>query len=107
MRSSGEQFFRDKQNATSKEKFTFIRTKKLLEHLNIDEATLRKRVHSIRLTLKQQFLEHIDYTLDEQDIIESHRWRGYRLNPYLVLVDAADLRRPGGREKSNESHDIC
>jgi Queuosine biosynthesis protein QueC len=98
-----EQFLWDKQNATPKDKYTFIRTNKLLEYLKIDETTLRKRVHSTRLTLKQQFLKHIDYPLDEQDIIQSHRWKGYRLNPYLVLVDAADLRRPGGR---GEEHGI-
>jgi Queuosine biosynthesis protein QueC len=85
-----EQLRSDKQKGVKK--FAFIRTAKLLELLQIDNVILRQRVHSTRLSLRQQFLDRADYDLDIQDIIQSDRWKGYRLNPYLLLVDAVDLR---------------
>jgi hypothetical protein len=41
--------------------------------------------------------------VDEQDIIQSRRWSGYRLNPYLMLVDLVDL--PGSAGSGSERHD--
>jgi hypothetical protein len=52
---------------------------------------LRKRVQFTRSSLRQQFLDRANYDLDVQDIVQSDRWKGYRLNPHLLLVDAADL----------------
>ena len=45
----------------------------------------------IRKELERQFIDAIDYMLDDQDVIQSDRWKGYRLNPYLVLVDVSQL----------------
>jgi hypothetical protein len=90
-----EQFARDSQSGRPKHQFAFIKTKELLASLNVDDTTLRTRVREARSSLSRQFAEHIDYLIDEQDIIQSRRWSGYRLNPHLVLVEAGELR--GGR----------
>jgi hypothetical protein len=103
-----DQYRQDRQNGVAKRRYAFVSTKQLLESLKIDEPRLRARVRSARASLGRQFQEAVDYLIDEQDIIQSRRWRGYRLNPYLVLVDPADLRGPRGggeRTKTNDIHE--
>jgi hypothetical protein len=106
-----EQFTSDIQNGTPKDLFTFIKTKELLERLNVDESRLRARVREARSSLSRQFVKHIDYLIDEQDIIQSGRWTGYRLNPYLVLVEAGELeprkraQKYGISRHSGKTHD--
>jgi hypothetical protein len=63
----------------------------LLRDLKIQEHSLGQRVFRTRKELEQQFIDAIDYMLDDQDVIQSDRWKGYRLNPYLVLVDVSQL----------------
>jgi hypothetical protein len=63
----------------------------LLRDLKIQEHSLGQRVFRIRKELERQFISAIDYMLDDQDVIQSDRWKGYRLNPYLVLVDVSQL----------------
>jgi hypothetical protein len=55
----------------------------------------------IRKTLEEQFVAAIDYVPDEQDFIQSDRWKGYKLNPYLLLVDASQLH---GGSKRHDLH---
>jgi hypothetical protein len=98
-----EQFVLDAQSERPKNLFTFIKTKELLRSLNIDEPRLRARVREARSSLRKQFVEYIDYLIDEQDIIQSRRWTGYRLNPHLVLVKASELRGAGAQ---NPEHGI-
>jgi hypothetical protein len=97
-----EQFARDTQSGRPKDQFTFINTKELLASLNVDEPRLRARVREARSRLSKQFVEHIDYVIDEQEIIQSKRWAGYRLNPNLVLVEARELTT----RKSAQKHEI-
>jgi hypothetical protein len=89
-----DRYREDRRNDSPKSKYSFISTKEFAESLKIDQLRLRVRLHSARASLARQFEEAIDYTIDEQDIIQSRRWGGYRLNPYLVLVEPADLRPP-------------
>jgi len=37
-------------------------------------------------------LEKLNCQLLPDDIIENQEWKGYRLNPYLVLVNPSQLR---------------
>ena len=41
--------------------------------------------------MSQQFVEAIDYEIDEQDVIQSVRWKGFRLNPFLIEVALEEL----------------
>jgi hypothetical protein len=85
------QFRSDHAAGKRPEEFSFVRTGELLGDLNIAEHTLGQRVFRIRKDLEQQFLDATDFMLDQQDVIQSDRWKGYRLNPYLLLVDASQL----------------
>jgi hypothetical protein len=90
----GQQFRSDLAAGTAPHSFGYVSTELLMKDLKIDEQpTLGQRVLRTRRALKEQFLKAADYVLNEQDFIESHRWRGYRLNPYLVLVEPAQLHR--------------
>jgi len=75
------------------EDFAFIPTTTLLQDLRILGHTLGQRVLRARKLLQRQFVAAIDYMLDKQDIIQSDRWKGYKLNPYLMLVEVSQLRR--------------
>jgi hypothetical protein len=108
-----EQLVRDTQGGRPNDQCTFIKTKELLASLKVDEPRLRARVRDARSSLSRQFVEHIDYLIDEQDIIQSRRWAGYRLNPNLVLVEAGELRgarvhgqKHGISRHSRKTHDI-
>jgi 7-cyano-7-deazaguanine synthase in queuosine biosynthesis len=94
-----EQYRQDREKGTPKDEYAFVKTNRLLETLKIDEQRLRVRIRTARTVLSRQFEVATDYVIDEQDIIQSRRWRGYRLNPYLVMVVAADLRRPEEKGK--------
>lgn len=88
-----EQFQEDRTERKKPEQHTFVATRTLMQDLKIKEHSLSQRVLRIRTSLKEQFVRSTDYMIDEQDIIQSDRWKGYRLNPYLILVDPADLQR--------------
>jgi hypothetical protein len=85
------QFRADLASRKSREEFAFISTGTLLRDLDIQEHSLGQRVSRIRKELELQFVQAIDYMVDDQDVVQSNRWKGYRLNPYLVLVDLAQL----------------
>jgi 7-cyano-7-deazaguanine synthase in queuosine biosynthesis len=85
------QFQADLAAGKSPEKFAYVPTGTLLRDLEIQEHSLGQRVFRTRKELERQFIDAIDYMLDDQDVIQSDRWKGYRLNPYLVLVDASQL----------------
>jgi 7-cyano-7-deazaguanine synthase in queuosine biosynthesis len=75
------------------EEFSFVPTDTLERDLRIQEHSLLQRVFRTRRELERQFIDCIDYMVDDQDVIQSDRWKGYRLNPYLVLAEA--LREKG------------
>jgi 7-cyano-7-deazaguanine synthase in queuosine biosynthesis len=85
------QFRTDLAAGKSPEEFVFVPTSMLLRDLHIEEHSLGQRVFRTRKELERQFIDAIDYMLDDQDVIQSNRWKGYRLNPYLVLVDVSQL----------------
>jgi 7-cyano-7-deazaguanine synthase in queuosine biosynthesis len=85
------QFRKDSSAGKSPEKCAFVRTSTLLSDFNIEEHSLGQRVLRTRKELARQFLDAIDFMVDDHDVIQSDRWKGYRLNPYLVLVDLSRL----------------
>ena len=43
-----------------------------------------------RKRIARTFLKEIDQRLDADDVIQNKEWKGYRLNPYLLLVKRAN-----------------
>jgi 7-cyano-7-deazaguanine synthase in queuosine biosynthesis len=74
----------------------YVPTRTLLERLRILEHTLTQRVRRVRMSLSQQFVKSSNYIIDLHDVIQSARWKGFRLNPYLIEVAIADLRLSDG-----------
>ncbi len=44
--------------------------------------------------------------LDAADIIENQEWKGYRLNPYLLLVKATQLRESAAPMSQVSAEDV-
>ena len=64
----------------------------LAQRLGIDEQSLRQRVLRSRKKIERAFLATFDRQLDRDDVIQNQEWKGYRLNPYLLLLKPAQLR---------------
>lgn len=95
-----DQFNKDLSDEKPPEEYTFVPTRTLLQEFGVEEHALLQRVHRCRKSLQDQFQRATDYILDEHDIIQSHKWRGFRLNPYLLLVRPEQLSL-GGHARSN------
>lgn len=87
-----EDFEADLDAGTFQDQHRFVKAKTLAKRLTIDEQSLRQRVSRSRKKIEKSFLQVLGRQLDTADIIENQEWRGYRLNPYLLLVKAAQLR---------------
>jgi hypothetical protein len=87
-----DQLIADKKAGKPPACHLFVRTKTLLVDLKVEEHTLLQRIRRMRKTLERHFLATIDYMPDPEDVVQSKRWYGYRLNPYLALVNPAEIR---------------
>jgi hypothetical protein len=87
-----EEFEADLDAGTFPEQHKFVRASTLANRFGIDETSLRKRISRARKTLARAFLEKLNRQLVADDIIENQEWKGYRLNPYLLLLKPAQLR---------------
>ena len=74
-------------------KFTtqeFVPAEQILTALNINDSTLRQLVSRTRDLLATQFKVAFGVTVELDDVIQSRRWKGYRLNPYLAFTPQLD-----------------
>jgi hypothetical protein len=94
-----DQFNKDVAEGRVETAHHFVPVRVMLDRCRVDEVTLRKRVQQARRVLERLFLQCADYALDEQDIIQSARWKGYRLNPYVWLIDPSQLQRVSGMSR--------
>ncbi len=86
-----KEFLEDINAGTPKAEFHFVRADTLAKRLGINEQSLRQRVSRTRTSLEKQFLLAADIQLDDEDVIQNEEWKGYRINPYLLLVKSAQL----------------
>jgi hypothetical protein len=86
------EFEADLDSGTFKDQHRFVKASALAKRLQIEEQSLRQRVSRARKKIEQSFLRNCDQQLDADDVIENEGWKGYRLNPYLLLVKPAQLR---------------
>jgi hypothetical protein len=87
-----EEFEADLDAGTFLDQYRFVKASTLARRLQIDEQSLRQRVSRSRRKIEQAFLQTFDRQLDAADIIQNQEWKGYRLNPYLLLVKPTQLR---------------
>jgi hypothetical protein len=80
---------------------SYLATRRLMESVVMEEDTLRTNVSRLRSKLNREFEAHTGYRLDQQDVIQSSEWQGYRLNPYVMVVAPQNLvQRPQTSRKS-------
>jgi hypothetical protein len=89
-----ETFSADIDTGTFSDQHRFVTAPILAGRLGIDEPSLRKRISRARKKLTEDSLEKLNRQLLPNDVIENQEWKGYRLNPYLLLVNPSQLRRP-------------
>lgn len=90
--SLGTDFVADVDAGTFRHEHRFVNARLLAKRFKINEQSLRARVSRARATLEKAFLDTFDRQLDSEDIIQNQVAKGYRLNPYLLLVQPAQLR---------------
>jgi hypothetical protein len=99
-----DQHKRDVASGIDKQEFKSFSLKSLAGELKIAEETLSQRVSRMRKSLRKQFEGHIDYIIDQQDIIQSASWGGYRINPYLLQIAVSELRPRESHDKRTKCH---
>ncbi len=76
------------------EEFRFVTTAALVRTSGVCEGTIRVRARRVRDTLCRELTQHLRRSISDDEILESGRWRGYRLNPFVVrLVGLSELPR--------------
>lgn len=71
------------------ERYPFAQTRDVLSKLHIDgDETLRRRVFRCRKQIEKLATNVGDPSPSIDDVIENHRWHGYRLNPDVVRIVA-------------------
>jgi hypothetical protein len=70
--------------------FPYVKTSHLAKRLGMSEGGLRQLISRLRGNLKVQFERLIRVVPEDDDIIQNHSWRGYRLSPYLSYTAVAE-----------------
>jgi hypothetical protein len=91
-----EQFVADLHAGLPPQQYGFRTAAALAKRLRIKQQSLRQRISRARDQLEEAFLSTFGRQLDANDIIQNKGWNGYRLNPYLHLVNADQLK--GGKK---------
>jgi hypothetical protein len=86
------EFDKDIAAGTSKPEYHFVKASLLAKKLGIEEPSLRQRISRTRDGIETAFLQKLGHQLDTNDVIENRGWSGYRLNPYLLVVQPAELK---------------
>ena len=101
-----QQFEGDVVAGTTKENYLFTKASSLALRLNIDEPSLRTGVARSRKKIEQSFAEKFGHSLDTNDVIQNQEWKGYRLNPHLLLSWPAQLRDQKGPVSRLKPQDV-
>jgi hypothetical protein len=86
------EFEEDLNAGTFRDEYRFVTAAVLAKRLQINPPSLRQCVSRARRKIERSFLAKFDLQLDADDVIQNREWKGYRLNPYLLLVKPAQLR---------------
>ena len=70
--------------------FVYIKGNVLAGQLAIDGQALRQRVRRARTQLRQLFAARSGVVIEDDDVIETTDWSGYRLNPRLARTEVLD-----------------
>ncbi len=86
------EFTEDLTLGRSPGEYRFVKAKTLADRLGIGGQDLRQRITRCRRTIEKRFLGTLDVQLTDDDVIQNDPGRGYRLSPYLLLVQPGQMR---------------
>ena len=84
-------FLADRSSLKRPERFEYVPSRTLQDHLRVQEHALAQCVRRIRKDIAKQF-SSLGHTIDTQDVVQNAPWKGYRLNPDLWLVNLSEIR---------------
>jgi Queuosine biosynthesis protein QueC len=86
------EFMEDMTATRPRDEFRFVTAETLAARVGIDQQGLRQQITRFRRSIEKKFLEALDVQLADDDVVQNEPARGYRLNPYLLLVQPGQLR---------------
>ena len=86
------EFKEDVTSTRAPDECRFVEAEILAGRLGIDQQGLRQRITRFRDTIEKRFLVAFDVQLADDDVIQNDPGQGYRLNPYLLLVQPGQMR---------------
>lgn len=64
---------------------SYLPTGRLMSQWSVEGEIVRRRVMRCRKSLSKGFRENYGQLIDDDAVVQSRRWHGYRLNPNVVL----------------------
>jgi hypothetical protein len=80
-----------KRTGIAPENYPFVRAINLATRLGVEEPTLRRRISRFRKSLNKCATSAGYKALPADAVIENESWDGYRLNPAVLVLAAAQL----------------
>lgn len=77
---------KDQSEGLAPESHTFVAARRLCQATTISEASLRRCIYRIRSRLDTSFTANAGLPLSADALIENARWKGYRLNPAVLIL---------------------
>jgi hypothetical protein len=77
-----------KRGGIAPENYPFVSSHQLADRLNIEEPTVRRRISRLRQQLARY---SVGDPLPPDAVIENEPWRGYRLNPSVLVLAVSEL----------------
>jgi 7-cyano-7-deazaguanine synthase in queuosine biosynthesis len=85
-----------KQAKKAPENYPFIDSHQLAQRLNIDEPTVRRRISRFRRSLNECSIAAGSGPLPPDAVVETEPWKGYRLNPAVLVLAISELGHNSG-----------
>lgn len=81
----------DRQKHLAPENHTFLAAGDLAKRLGMVEASLRRCIYRVRRRIADAFETHAGIPLSAHALIENQPWKGYRLNPHVLILAPSEL----------------
>jgi len=80
------QFLGDLGSDRPGDDFTYVSSHALCKNLGVQDHSLRQLIVRLRKKLASEFTSALGVAIAADDVVQTDRWHGYRLNPFLSIV---------------------
>jgi 7-cyano-7-deazaguanine synthase in queuosine biosynthesis len=98
-----ETFQLDRNEGRAPENHRYVRTRDLAKIQGGTEESLRRTIYRIRVRVAQAFETEAGLPLSANALIENDRWKGYRINPAVMILAPDQLGKGAGSHGSGQS----